>query len=144
MCFFLCLSVIIVNRLFRLNVILKTLYTMFSKEAQHGKHGKAPEYYLVHTTTKVLQTVVILDNVQSLVKLTPWTAECTDHFQTNTSWLRLAAVWQRPRDGRHKGGKTKRNIWDFMKTAEVLHWSWGSLWKGQFMVQQKWLSPACW
>lgn len=36
MCFFLCLSVIIVIKLFRLNVILKTLYTTFSKEAQHG------------------------------------------------------------------------------------------------------------
>lgn len=74
---------------------------------------------LDHTTLKALQTVVILDNAQSLVNLTPLTTEHTDHFQTNPSWSRLAAVW-------HKGRKTKRNIWDLIKTAKAMRCLQGS------------------
>lgn len=37
-------------------------------------------------------TLVILDNVQSLVELTPRRTEQWDRFQMKPSWLRLAAV----------------------------------------------------
>lgn len=49
------------------------------------KLGNAP-------APKGSQTVVILNNAQSLVKLTPYNTEHTDQFQTNPSSFRLAAV----------------------------------------------------
>lgn len=47
------------------------IYAVFSDETQHRSLKSTSRPYLIHTSLKALQTVVILDNAQSLVKLTP-------------------------------------------------------------------------